>query len=145
VGNGPLHKQVEKLALGDERILLPGKTDTPEEWYAAADLMLLPSLYEPFGQVLLEAMGSGCPPVAFIPTVPEVLTASDEIVENDKTGFFVPPGRFDLMVEKMFELALTPQAVVDVGDNAISIINTRYSWARHCSNLMELCCTKQEA
>ena len=62
VGDGPLRGALE----GDPRVRLAGAV--PHEgvprWMAACDTLCLPSLAEPFGQVLLEAMASERPVVA---------------------------------------------------------------------------------
>ncbi len=47
-----------------ERIVWFGPRADAERWYAAADAVALPSLYEPFGNVHLEALASGVPVVA---------------------------------------------------------------------------------
>src|SRR5262245_58238673 len=47
-----------------ERVTWLGARDDPERWYAAADIVVLPSRYEPFGNVHLEALAAGLPVVA---------------------------------------------------------------------------------
>ena len=56
VGEGPLRPRLE----GRPGVRLVGRVPHAEvaEWMAAADVLCLPSLVEPFGQVLLEAMAS---------------------------------------------------------------------------------------
>jgi len=47
-----------------ERILFVGRrSNDVERFYAAADVFLLPTLYEPFGLVILEALASGLPSI----------------------------------------------------------------------------------
>jgi UDP-glucose:(heptosyl)LPS alpha-1,3-glucosyltransferase len=45
------------------RILFVGKHENVEHLYAAADAFILPTLYEPFGLVILEALASGVPSI----------------------------------------------------------------------------------
>lgn len=57
LGDGPLRSTLE----GRSNVRLVGRVDhdAVATWMAAADVLCLPSLEEPFGQVLLEAMASG--------------------------------------------------------------------------------------
>ncbi len=69
-GNGPkeksLKKRAKKIGVEDNIIFLTERL--PEEdlprLYAASDIFVLPSLYEPFGLVVAEAMATGKPVVA---------------------------------------------------------------------------------
>src|SRR5262249_5594902 len=66
VGRGDaraLCERAEELGVSG-RLHLVGETDHPERWYAAADALVLPSLYESFSLVALEAASSGVPVVA---------------------------------------------------------------------------------
>jgi glycosyltransferase involved in cell wall biosynthesis len=68
-----LSSQIERYGLSS-RIKLRGLTSSPYAEFESADLMILPSAYEGFGLVLLEALNAGCPVVASrIPAVIEVL------------------------------------------------------------------------
>jgi UDP-glucose:(heptosyl)LPS alpha-1,3-glucosyltransferase len=48
------------LGVGDRVVWLTPRLDV-ERWYAAADALVLPARYEPFGNVHLEALASGVP------------------------------------------------------------------------------------
>ncbi|MEX2148213.1 MAG: glycosyltransferase family 4 protein [Candidatus Rokuibacteriota bacterium] len=50
----------ERRAVGGRITWLP-PSPAVEEWYAAADVLALPTRYEPFGNVHLEALASGAP------------------------------------------------------------------------------------
>jgi glycosyltransferase involved in cell wall biosynthesis len=62
VGDGPLRAQLE----GRDRVLVTGRVphDAIPQLLAAADLVCQPSLIEPFGQAVLEALASERPVVA---------------------------------------------------------------------------------
>ena len=46
-----------------QRVLFVGPTDQPERLYGAADLLVLPTRYDPFANVSIEALGCGLPVV----------------------------------------------------------------------------------
>lgn len=67
VGEGQERADLEKLVrdLGLEgRVLLPGFSKTAGDWYAGADIFVLTSDFEGFGNVMVEAMHCGLPVVA---------------------------------------------------------------------------------
>ena len=66
---------------------------------ARHDVLVLPSLFEGFGLVLLEAMAHGLP----IITTPH--TAGPDLIEEGKEGFIVPIRSSDAIVEKLDLLA----------------------------------------
>ena len=59
--------------------------ELPKE-YAKADCFVLPSLYEPFGRVLIEAMA------ARLPVIATDVAGPKEFIENGKNGLLVEPG-----------------------------------------------------
>ncbi|MEZ0089366.1 glycosyltransferase [Streptacidiphilus sp. EB129] len=64
VGDGPDRAELEALALAlpsPGSVVFAGRTDDPRDWYAAADLVVLPSRWEGMALVPLEAMASSCP------------------------------------------------------------------------------------
>jgi UDP-glucose:(heptosyl)LPS alpha-1,3-glucosyltransferase len=59
---GPWSDQARRLGVSDRVVWLGPRPDI-ERWYAAADVVALPTRYEPFGNVHLEALASGVPVV----------------------------------------------------------------------------------
>jgi glycogen synthase len=91
VGDGPerraLERQAERLSVGD-RLRFEGFL--AHEWLPAAmahaELLVLPSLYEELGTVLLEAMQAGLPVVA------SKTGGIPDVIEDGVNGMLVPPG-----------------------------------------------------
>ena len=82
VGDGPLEELCRELSssygLADS-VIFKGRVshlDLPK-FYAAADVLVLPSFYESFSMVILEAMACGCP-VVTTRNVQAVMTFGDE-------------------------------------------------------------------
>lgn len=65
VGKGdiPRYRQLARVSGIEDRVRFFGPVPDTERYYAAADLFVFPTLYEPFGQVHLEALASGLPVV----------------------------------------------------------------------------------
>jgi UDP-glucose:(heptosyl)LPS alpha-1,3-glucosyltransferase len=74
------------LRLGvSERVVWLGARNDPERWYAGADIVVLPSRYEPFGNVHLEALASGLPVIA------SACAGGAEVVSDGVNGAIVNP------------------------------------------------------
>jgi glycosyltransferase involved in cell wall biosynthesis len=102
-GEGPLRAQLEKgsVALGvAERVRFLGFVNQSQlpAIYTAADLMVLPSVYDAFGVVVNEAMLCGCPVAAS----DHVGAARDLIVHGD-TGFVFPCGNIEVLAQVLRE------------------------------------------
>ncbi len=94
VGDGPERGEMERLAralgLSDRVRFLGYRQDVPA-LLRQCDLFVLPSVWEPFGIALVEAMVLGMPVLAcWAGGVPE-------IVRDGETGLLVPPGDADAM------------------------------------------------
>lgn len=81
VGDGELKDHVEKLITDlelNEKVLLPGFKKNPFKYISRADVFVLPSFYEGFPNMLIEAMACGVPVIATdCPTGPaEIMKAS---------------------------------------------------------------------
>jgi len=89
LGEGPLREeleaQVRRLRLGS-CVELPGFQENPFSYMAAADVFVLSSLWEGFGNVVVEAMACG---TAVITT--DCPHGPGEIVEGGESGLLVSP------------------------------------------------------
>jgi len=68
-----------------ERIVWLGPRPDVERWYAAADVAVLPTRYEPFGNVHLEALASG------LPIVTSTEAGGSELIQDGVNGAVIDP------------------------------------------------------
>ena len=77
--------------------------------YQQAAVVVVPSLYEPFGMVALEAMACGRPVVA------SSTGGLAEVVEHDVTGYLVRPGDHLELAQRLAALLLDPARAARLG------------------------------
>jgi UDP-glucose:(heptosyl)LPS alpha-1,3-glucosyltransferase len=85
LGKGNLHRAqslADRLGIAD-RVHFAGPVADPERWMAAADLFVLPTIYDPFSNACLEAMACG------LPVVTTTGNGVAEILEEWRTGAVV--------------------------------------------------------
>jgi len=89
---GNLLRTASRLGVA-HALLLPGYLEEVEGIYSAFDLFVLPSLYETFSLVLLEAAAGGCPIIA------SNVGGIPEFVRHEETGLLVAPRRPQALAE----------------------------------------------
>lgn len=114
-----LEAQVARLGL-QGRVLLPGYTATPGDWYRDADLFALASDYEGLGNVMVEAMHFGAAVVAT-----DCRYGPREVLEGGRWGRLVPCGDATALTEAM------RAALADPGDRAARIARARQFGPEH--------------
>lgn len=92
VGDGPMETWLRTHAAGwglENRVRLIdfAEREALPSYYAAADLMALPSYQEPWGLVVNEALACGTPVLATEP-----VAAAADLVTHGQSGYIVPPG-----------------------------------------------------
>jgi glycosyltransferase involved in cell wall biosynthesis len=85
--------------------------------YAAADIMVLPSLCEPWGFVLNEAMEFGLPLV-----VSDAVGAGPDLVNPGENGFVVPAGDEAVLCQALEQLILDPELRQRMGSASRRIV-----------------------
>ncbi len=80
--------------------------EATREYYGASDFCLIPSNFEPFGLVQLEAMCMGCIPVGTrVGGINDTVLSTEEYGE-EATGKLVPPQNHQALAKGMVEMAL---------------------------------------
>lgn len=119
----PVEARVRALGLSD-RVRIPGYLDdaTVFSAFKEARLFVLPSEYEAFGLVLLEALAHATPVVASrVGGIPEVL-------DQGKAGRLVPPKEVAPLAEALQALYDDPAGARALGEYGRSHVVPRYDW-----------------
>ncbi len=112
-----------------------GRIETPELLslvYSAADLFVIPSLYEAFGQTAMEAMACGTPVVGFdtggIP----------DIVQDGRTGLLAKRGDSVDLAHKIQWMIAHPSERVAMGRNGRRLVEEEFTSAVQAQQYAEL-------
>ena len=91
-------------------------------YYAAADVCVVPSHYEPFGLVAIEAMASRTPVIAS-----QVGGLKYSVVDGE-TGLLVPPQDEAAFAKAIDSILANPQWQQELGHNARARVENKFSW-----------------
>jgi D-inositol-3-phosphate glycosyltransferase len=105
--------------------------DTLVYYYSAAEMVVMPSHYESFGMVALEAMACGTPVVA------SKVGGLAFSVQDGQTGFLVPDGNALALADKICLLLRDEDLRQKLGQQAASWAQ-RYSWASITNQIVDL-------
>jgi len=119
-----LRRQAEELGLGEHGTFLGWiGDDVLHSLYRIADLCVVPSLYEPFGLVALEAMASGCPCI-----VADTGGLREIVPEDERVGLRFNGGdaeHLEAMVERLLtDEPLRERLVAEASEHVL-----RFDWA----------------
>lgn len=141
VGDGwqrPLLEQlVHKLKIADKVKFLGTRSDMPYV-YAIADIFVLPSQYEGFGQVYLEAMASGLPCIGLKSNPPGVIVATEEIIEDGRTGYCVDSKTPEDLACKIKKLLGDDELRNMMTEQARQSCEFNYSWEKSVTAVLRV-------
>jgi glycosyltransferase involved in cell wall biosynthesis len=147
VGSGDQLDTLKHLAsqLGvSDRIHFLGHRDDVQEILAASDAFLLPSLSEPYGNAWPEAMATGLPCMGLKRQFSRVNTASDEHIEDQKTGFLLDADHPEECATRLVELAKSPNLTRSLGNAARNASLVRYRWDETAKQYASLIQSKKQ-
>jgi len=105
--------------------------DTLPYYYSAADVCVVPSHYESFGLVALEAMACGTPVIA------SRVGGLQTTVEDGVTGLLVPAGDVDALAESLKLILLDRELRARLGVNARQKAQS-YTWRSVADHVLRL-------
>jgi glycosyltransferase involved in cell wall biosynthesis len=117
---GQLKALKEELGLGDEVEFLGFVPDEDlPDLYARARVFTMPSLYEGFGIVMIEAMASSVPVVAF------ATGGAPEVIEDGSNGYLAD---VDTLADRLVRVLEDPAGAAAMGRRGRELVEARYSW-----------------
>lgn len=136
VGDGPQKRVCEALA---EKLGVLNKTKfigrvhqyQLPSIYKEADLLLLPSSYEIYGMVVLEAMYFG------VPVISSATAGPKEIIQDFLDGVVLDKIQIELWQKAMLDLFSDLSKKNDMGNKAKRKIRTQFLWSHLCKNYLE--------
>jgi len=136
-GDGPLlnyHKELAgKLGIKDH-IVFTGAIprDIIPKYYAASDIVVVPSLQESWGLVATEAMACGKPVIAS-----NVGGLPDQIID-EFNGFLVPPRSPKAIADKILYLLENPSEARRIGRNGRMLAEEKYDIEKRVDKIIEV-------
>jgi glycogen(starch) synthase len=127
-GDGPYQRELQDEVRGrrlQRAVSFTGFLDEGElpPVLAAMDAVVVPSIYEPFGMVALEAAAAG------VPLAVAATGGLTEIVEPDVTGVTFPAKDPDGLADAVSGLLADASFAGKVAQEARVMVTERYSWA----------------
>lgn len=123
---GPPDLRVDQpgvTALGFLRKDVPEQELRLREAYTEADVFCLPTRFEPFGVVFLEAMLYG------LPCIGPNAWAVPEMLVDGETGIIVPPEDVDALTEGLLQVLRDPEKARRMGEAGRERAVSRFLWS----------------
>jgi D-inositol-3-phosphate glycosyltransferase len=127
-----LQKLCDDLSVGQTVVFL-GKRDQDrlQYYYSAAEMVVMPSHYESFGMVALEAMACGTPVIA------SEVGGLAYLVRDGETGFTIPDQEPEALCEKLSWLLNDRQLHEMMSSNAAQYAQD-YAWEKIAVQIIEV-------
>ncbi len=135
VGTGDLKNKIESVAKEKKfinNIHLAGFRDDIPDVMRTIDFLILPSVWEGFGTVLIEAMASEKP------CITTKISSMPEIVEDDRTGLVIPPKNADELYKAMRSLIQNPLKAKDMGREGRKVVLNRFTLCKMADQYEQL-------
>jgi glycosyltransferase involved in cell wall biosynthesis len=132
VGDGPMRNFLETFARDNRllsRVRFLGYRDDVQSLLEQSDIVVVPSLSEAFGLIIIEAFYAG-----------KVVIASEvggipEIIQDNTTGFLVPSGNALALAKKIREAIVNKQKSISVAESARQHAQLTFSLGASARNL----------
>ncbi len=126
----PAKKLAERLGVSD-RVIFAGTTESPADFYSAADFFVLPTSYDSCSLVVLESLAMG------LPVISTAFNGACEIMTGALEGFVLPdPKNVPALADAMSQM-LDPNRRAKMKTAALAL-RPRLSYESHLHRLEEI-------
>lgn len=115
-----------------DHVVFTGYQPDPRPFYALMDIFAMPSAYEAFGLVLVEAMFAG------LPTIATNVGGIPFVVQNEETGLLVERHNPEALANAIIELYKNPSRRKIMGEKGRRRALTEFSAERYVSDVDQL-------
>lgn len=131
------------LNLADEldvkdKVSFVGRQEDVQNWYNKNHVFVLPSLYEGFGSVYVEAMASGLPAIAISNKSGKYSVAADEIIDHNLNGYLMKDDDPFELADLIKKIIISPDNLSRFSRNAREKAVNHFSWENTIKNLLEI-------
>ena len=112
--------RVNELQL-NQWIVFVGYTDDVYPYINGSDIIVAPSIAEPFGLIVLEAYQCSKPVIAFD------VTAFNETIIDNETGYLIGPYDTETLAQKIKYLLKNKSIAQNLGDNGFKLLQDKFS------------------
>jgi glycosyltransferase involved in cell wall biosynthesis len=125
-----LTRAAEQLGLAQQVRFLGARGDVPA-LMQALDVLVVNSLAEPCGLVVLEGMASG------VPVIATAVGGNPEMIEHNHSGWLVPSGDEQALAAAILKLIREPHLRAHLGRNARARVLARFSVSSYLAGLTD--------
>lgn len=93
-----------------------------KQYFKDASVFVMPSLCEPFGLVLLEAMAYK------LPCIGTRVDAMPEIIQDGETGYLVDPHNSDQLADRLIRILSDKDAARHMGQEGFNKLKEKFDW-----------------
>ncbi len=126
-----VQKRAQELSI-EKNVEFTGYVTDIGDFLARCCLLVVPSLTEGFGRVIIEAMLFGLPVVAF------KVGGPSEIIEDGKTGLLVEPYDTEELAQAIIKLLSDRDVAEHMGQRAQEVAKERFSSKRMVESIMQV-------
>jgi UDP-glucose:(heptosyl)LPS alpha-1,3-glucosyltransferase len=115
-----------------EKVIFAGHSTNIAEYFAAADIFCFPTLDEPFGLVIIEALASG------LPTITSKIAGAAELMQNGKDGLLLDDPTSPNEIATKINLLINDKNLYEqISKEAINTAK-KYSWQQIAKRTLEV-------